>query len=301
MKNNHSKSILLTGASAGLGAAIARELALRGHQLAIVARRADSLQSLAEDVQAVGGEALALVADLADPETPEFLVSATSDRFGGIDVLINNAAFGLPDYFGAADPEGLRRQMTVNLTAPLLLARLALPHLIESKGVIINIGSAVTRVANPIFGAYGTTKAALSYWSDALRRELRHRGVRVCLVELGPLDTDFFQAVSRLEAGGVALGVGPPTDAIYNAMRDRPPACLTISAESAAHQIARLVERPRARVAIPRRVVWPMRFLGALLGLAPGLADLTISAMIHRVDRERQKERRDQHFFSSSC
>jgi short-subunit dehydrogenase len=209
------------------------------------------------------------------------------ETFGSLDVLINNAGMGLTDYFGRCDPADLRRQIDVNLTAPLLTARAALVPLARSRGVVINIGSAITTVANPVFGAYGATKAALSYWSDALRRELRHHGVRVCHVDLGPVETGFFDAVRSLDGGPEALGIHPPPDRLYNAVRDRPPRIMTLRVEHAARRVARLVDHPRRRLALPRRVVWPMRLVSAVFALAPGLGDLAVASMIRRVDRER--------------
>lgn len=286
----NSRVILLTGASAGLGAAIARRLAREGHRLALVARRADRLEALAMEIRNLGGRALVLPVDLADPEAASTVIASTVEHFGRLDVLINNAAYGLPEYFGQSSPEAIRSQIEVNLNAPMLLTRHALPHLFDSKGTVINMGSAIVRVANPIFGAYGTTKAALNYWTDALRREVRHRGVSVCFVELGPIETDFFDAVGRLEGGESAIGIGPPPDSLYNALRDRPPRLAMIRPESAASRIASLIQRPRPRIAVPRRVVWPMRLLGSFLGIFPKLADLAISAMIQRVERERMPQ-----------
>ena len=92
-------------------------------------------------------------------------------------MLINNAGLGLPTQFADAEPEQLARQIAVNFTAPLLLTRLSLPSLIERRGMLINIGSAITGVANSALGAYGATKAGLAYWNDALRRELWSTGV----------------------------------------------------------------------------------------------------------------------------
>ena len=115
---------------------------------------------------------------------------------GGSTCSINNAGLGLPTLFEDAEPEQLDRQLAVNLTAPLLLTRLCLPSLVERKGMIINIGSAITCVANSALGAYGATKAGLAYWNDALRRELASRGVNVCLVEPGPIKTEFMDALS---------------------------------------------------------------------------------------------------------
>ncbi|RUL87428.1 SDR family NAD(P)-dependent oxidoreductase [Tautonia sociabilis] len=287
MNATASKVVLITGASAGLGAAVARELAGRGHRLALVARRADLLERVAEEIRSRGGTAACLPDDLADPGAPARIVEAVSRHFGTLDVLINNAGIGLPDFFGRSDPDALRRQVEVNLTAPLVLARLALPMLIESKGIVVNIGSGIVRLPNPSLGAYGATKAGLSYWTDALRRELRHLGVRVCLVELGPVETEFFDAVGRLEGGDRGL-LGPtPAGFVYNAMRDRPPGLMMAPLSEAARRIAGLVDAPRPLLAVSRRVIWPVRLAGAFFGLLPVLADLAVSGMIRRVDRER--------------
>src|SRR5207248_4909192 len=113
-----------------------------------------------------------------------------------------NAGFGLPTLFADGDPAGLRRQLEVNFVAPLMLARAALPRLLERRGTIINVGSAITSVANSALGAYGATKAGLAYWNDALRRELRSTGVRVCLVEPGPIKTEFMDSLGSLVPPG---------------------------------------------------------------------------------------------------
>lgn len=213
MARHSPKVVLITGASSGIGAALARTSAARGHRLVLTARRADRLATLAGEIESIGAEALEVAADLADLETPDRLLDATLGRFGRLDVLVNNAGMGLPQLFGAADPTALRRQIEVNLVAPLLLTRLALPHLFESRGMVINVGSAITSVPNPALGAYGATKAGLAYWNDALRREVQHRGVRVCLVEPGPVATEFFESMQ----------VGPKTlPGLYNPMRDPP-------------------------------------------------------------------------------
>ncbi|MEW4568180.1 SDR family NAD(P)-dependent oxidoreductase [Tautonia sp. JC769] len=283
---NRPRTIVITGASAGLGAAVANELGRGGHRLALVARREDRLNQVARGVQERGGSALPIVADLADLDAPARVVAQTIEHFGGLDALINNAGIGLPDYFGRSDPAELRRQLEVNFNAPVLLTRLALPHLIASQGVVITIGSAIVQIPNPMLGAYGATKAGLAYWSDALRRELAVQGVRVCLVELGPVETEFFDAVGRLgEDSGSQVDHAPP-GTVYNAMRDRPPAILSAPVEDAARRIARLLDRPRPRLALRRRVVWPVRMMGAFFQIIPGLADLGISAMIRRIDRE---------------
>jgi short-subunit dehydrogenase len=281
------RTILVTGASAGLGKAIALELALRGDRLALTARRGDRLKRVAEAARAAGAaEVLVLPADLADPQAPERLIAATLEEFGALNVLVNNAGYGLPDFYHHCGPEELGQQIAVNLTAPLLLARHAIPALIASRGLVINIGSAITSVANPMYGLYGTTKAGLAYWNDALRRELKPLGVHVCLVEPGPVDTEFFDAVKGLSEQAPAYGTGPPTDRLYNPMRDRPPRILTARVEDAARRIVRLVDHPRRRLSFLRRMIWPWRLVGGLFQLAPALGDLAVCGMIARVERE---------------
>ena len=163
-------------------------------------------------------------------------------RFGGIDVLVNNAGLGLPTLFEDAEPEQISRQLAVNLTAPLLLTRLSLPSLVARKGMIINIGSAITCVANSALGAYGATKAGLAYWNDALRRELATKGVKVCLVEPGPIKTEFMDALTSL------VPEGGQTHPIL----DNAAPWMSASAPEVARRIARLLDHPRRQALGPQ-------------------------------------------------
>ena len=172
------------------------------------------------------------------------MVEAAVGHFGGLDVVVNNAGIGLPRFFGESDPAAIAEQVAVNFRAPILVARFALPHLLTSSGILINVGSAITTLANPALGVYGATKAGLANFTDALRREVRHKGVRVCLVEPGPVETDFFAAVqARATDGRKVLGASPPSDRIYNPVRDRPPKLWAINRG----------RRPPARIAPPDR------------------------------------------------
>ncbi len=262
------KVVLITGASAGIGAAVAIEAASKGYTLALNARRGDRLECLASELNV---PTLVIPASLDDPATPERLVSETIARFGRLDVLINNAGIGLPHLFADCEPELLRRQLEVNLVAPLLLTRQALPSLIENRGVVINIGSSITSIPNPSLGAYGTTKAALAWWSHALRRELGHAGLSVCLVEPGPIKTEFFNALTGLSE-------------TWHALLDAPPAWMSGDVDELARRIVRLIERPRRRISYLKRVVWPYRVLGGLLQLIPSLGDLAVSSVVRHYD-----------------
>jgi short-subunit dehydrogenase len=260
--------VLITGASGGLGAAIAVEAARSGCHLALTARRADRLEGVVRHARAEGVEAIAIADDLADPEAPDRIVRAAIDHFGRLDVLVNNAAIGLFDLFADAEPADLRRQVEVNLVAPWMLAHRAIPSLADSRGMIVNVGSAITSVPNPGLGAYGATKAALAYWNDALRRELRDLGIRVCLVEPGPIATDFFAAAEAIP--------GSP----YRPLVDRPLGVLNAPAEEVARRVVCLFDRPRRRISPWRRVVWPYRATGLLFRLVPWLGDVAVASLV---------------------
>jgi uncharacterized protein len=262
--------ILITGASAGIGQALARELARRrpAPTLVLTARRVERLDRLADELRASSADlqVATIPADLADPQAPGRLAGEVVARFGGIDVLINNAGLGLPTQFADAEPDLIARQLALNFHAPLMLTRLCLPSLIERKGMIINIGSAITCVANSALGAYGATKAGLAYWNDALRRELQPTGVRVCLVEPGPIKTEFMDAVqSRVRPG-------ERTDPIQDNLMP----WMTAEVGDVARRVARLVDHPCRRLSVLRRLVWPFRALGVVARLCPPLGDWTV-------------------------
>jgi short-subunit dehydrogenase len=268
---------------------VSDELARQGHRLALVARREDRLESQARAYRDQGVEALVLPFDLAGPQAPEAIVEAVLSRFGRLDVLINNAGMGLPRFFGQSDPDALRTQLAVNLEAPILLTRHALPWLEETRGMVINVGSAVSVLASPVFGVYGTTKAGLAYFTDALRREVASRGIRVCLVEPGPVSTEFFEAVESRGDERPCLGTRPTWDGLYNPIRDRPPRIFEAHIDDAARRIVRLLDHPRRRLSFPRRFVWPWRVFGGLLRMVPGLTDLSMVEMVRRIEREESR------------
>jgi short-subunit dehydrogenase len=273
--------VLLTGASAGIGAALARELVRRKttQSLILTARRGDRLYQLATELLALDEnlEVLTIAADLAEPATRERLLAETIARFGGLDVLINNAGLGLPTLFAGSEPDHLALQLTVNFTAPLMLTRICLPTLIERKGMIINIGSAITCVANSALGAYGATKAGLAYWNDALRRELHSKGVTVCLVEPGPIKTEFMDALSSL----VPAGKEP------HPILDNAAPWMTADVDLVARRIVDLFDHPRRRLSVLRRFVWPFRILGAIARICPPLGD----QVVRLLQRENQESR----------
>lgn len=266
--------VIVTGASAGIGAAVAREASRLGYRLMLTARRADRLERLADEIGKQNGNVAIFPADLDRPSAPEQIIAETVRRFGKIDVLLNNAGFGLPSLFEDSKPDEIRSQIEVNLVAPLLLTRHALPHLIASRGMVINIGSAISCLPNPALGAYGTTKAGIAYFSTAMRRELKHRGVTVCLVEPGPVKTEFFEAFTK-------LGPEPGT---YHPMLDAPSPWMSADVNVVARRIVRLIERPKRRLSVLKRFVVPWRLVGALFQALPALGDWSVSTVLRRYE-----------------
>lgn len=270
------KVILLTGATSGIGESFARQLAAQALVkpgggkigLAITGRNLERLQSLASSIGQISNiECLPIVADLADPDAPQVLIEKVVANWGRLDVLVNNAGYGLPRMFHQASSAEISAQIQVDFTAPVMLTRLALPYLLKSPaGRVIQVSSSISTTAWPIFGAYGACKSGLSYFTDGLRRELHGTRVAVCLVEPGPIRTEF---LSR------ALEGLDPADPMRKMVESWPPMIFG-DAERVARDMLRLIDRPRGRISVLRRAVWPMRLMGALFQLLPWLGDLFV-------------------------
>ena len=183
---NSQKTILITGCSSGIGAALAQEFHQRGHRVIATARRIESLQALA----AQGMRTLAL--DVNDGASIAVAVAALQSDSDHVDILINNAGYG---QFGAVmdvEPDDLRRQFETNVFAPVALSRAALPLLRKSGvGCIANMGSISGIVTTPFAGVYCASKAALHALSDAMRMELAPLGVRVVTIQPGGIASKF--------------------------------------------------------------------------------------------------------------
>ena len=166
------KSYLITGASRGIGKAIAEALAAAGGKVALTARSADALNTVAASIQENGGTALALEADAGDADAMAGVLRKTVSEFGGLDGLINNA--GMIDPIArmeAADAADWAHIFNINLVSPVVLTRMALPHLRASKGALVNISSGAAHRPLEGWSAYCATKAALWMATQALHLE----------------------------------------------------------------------------------------------------------------------------------
>ena len=183
---------LVTGASSGIGLAVCRALVARGARVAMVARTRETLEAAAASLG--GGErAVAFPLDVADLAALERLPAEVAERMGRLDLVVNNAGAHLRGPVASRSAEDLARMVEVNLAAPIVLTRAALP-LLPRGGAVVNVASLAGFVPVPGAATYSATKAGLRAFSRALADELRPRGIAVCTVSPGPVDTDFFLA-----------------------------------------------------------------------------------------------------------
>lgn len=182
---------IVTGASSGAGEGIARELAREGASVVLAARRMERLETLAREIAAEGGTALALRADVSNPIEAEALVAATHERFGRVDVLVNDAGVMLNGPVAEVSVADLERMIATNVTGLVAACRAAVPVMTaQGSGDIVNISSIAARLMNPTSAVYSATKAAVNAFSEALRKETAKAGLRVSVIEPGLIATE---------------------------------------------------------------------------------------------------------------
>jgi 3-oxoacyl-[acyl-carrier protein] reductase len=173
-------SALITGGSSGIGLAIARALREDGYELTLVARRPEPLEEAAQAL-----DALAVPANLGDPDECVRVVAAHAERHGGMDVLVNCAGIGIGGSFADQDTKRIALQVDVNLQATLVVTRESLPLLRASRGRVITLASIAGTIPTPGLAVYGATKAALIAWTSSLNREEEESGVRATAISPG--------------------------------------------------------------------------------------------------------------------
>ena len=231
--------VLLTGATGGLGQALAEVLSQRGARLLLSGRRLDRLTELARSLQA-RTEVHVLCADLTRLEDRRALAETVADKWGALDVLINNAGLGARGLFENSSPDVLRTLMEVNFFAPVELTRAMLPLLAAgNRPMLVNIGSASGRRGFPIRAEYAASKFALAGISEVLRAELAIHNIDVLLVSPGHIATEFFR---HFVANTTSTGRTGRRHA-----RGLPPAV-------AAERIVRAIEGGRREVVFPFKI-----------------------------------------------
>ena len=204
---------VVTGASAGIGAAFARACAREGMSVVLVARRRDRLEELAQDIEAKHGvETRVVDVDLAASGAAARVAAAVADLDVGL--LVNNAGFGLQGRFDTLELDRLEDMVQVNCSVPMALTHRLLPALIaRGKGAVIIVGSAAGRQPLPLHGVYSATKAFDLFFAESLAVELSERSVDVLVVEPGTVETEFQQVSGQLEHAGAR-----PEDVVETAL-----------------------------------------------------------------------------------
>jgi short-subunit dehydrogenase len=193
---------IVTGASSGIGRAIALELARQGGKVVCLARREDRLKTLAEEIDAVGGAAATVAGDVTDPAARARCFGAAQEQFGGLDILVNNAGVGGIGPFETADPQRVRRIMEVNFFALVEMTRSALPLLHQgTRPIIVNVSSILGRRGVPHNSEYAASKFAVHGFSESIRAELAAVGIDVLVVSPGTTETEFFDQVLESKGG----------------------------------------------------------------------------------------------------
>ena len=219
MQEIANRNALITGATGGIGRCIASELAARGVNLALVARKAGKLEELADRLASADVTVTAIAADLTDPDDMRNLPRRVRSEFGQIDILINNA--GIEDLvaFYRQDPERIDAVLETNLLAPMRLVREVLPDMLDRKyGHIVNISSVAGHIGLPYEAVYSASKAGINAWSTALRQELRDTGIGISVVAPG-----FVGGAGMFARGGSlsppSVGLNRPADVARAVMR----------------------------------------------------------------------------------
>ncbi|MFQ5810655.1 MAG: SDR family NAD(P)-dependent oxidoreductase [Armatimonadota bacterium] len=186
------RSVIVTGASSGIGRETAREFARAGSNVVLASRNQGALEELAGELAGLPGRRLVVPTDVREQQAVNAMVERTAEEFGRVDVLVNNAGVGLSASIAEGELENMRYVLDVNLFGVIYGVRAVVPHMKEQgSGTIINISSVAGRIAVPYEGIYCASKAALNALSDALRLELEEYGIKVISIYPGLTVTAF--------------------------------------------------------------------------------------------------------------
>lgn len=205
------KRVILTGATGGIGQATAVQLAKQGARLGLVGTRNDALNQLHERLKQFGSECITIPADLTTEQGQKQVIHDMRARFGGVDVLINNAGITEFTEFSDQQPEMVERIFKINVIAPMQLTRRVLPEMLDRQsGQIVNIGSTFGSIAFAWFTSYSSSKFALRGFSEALRREIDGSGVKVTYVAPRAVKTELNTSAVNEMAQKIKMNMDHP-------------------------------------------------------------------------------------------
>ena len=248
------KVVFLTGASSGIGAAVARELSRQGASLALMARRVDRVEALAQEVNSGGGKALALKADVTRDGDLEAATRATVERFGRIDVVIANAGFGVAGAVARLKLEDFQRQFDTNVWGMLRTFWATIEELKKTRGTLVLVGSVSSYVTSPNVAPYSMSKFAVRSLAEALDAELARFGVSVVLICPGFIQSEIRQIDNQGQ--------------LHPDAKDTVPPWLVVPTATAARDIVRAIRCRRRETIITfhgKVIVFVKRFFPCLL------------------------------------
>ncbi|NVN52850.1 SDR family oxidoreductase [Mycolicibacterium hippocampi] len=188
------RTVIVTGGTRGIGLALAEGYVLAGARVVVASRKADACEQAATHLREMGGEAIGVPTHVGDVEDLASLVARTVAEFGGVDVLVNNAANPLAQPLGQLTVDALTKSFEVNLRGPVVLTQEALPHLKASPhAAVLNMVSVGAFIFAPMLSIYASMKAALMSFTRSMAAEFVHDGIRVNALAPGPVDTDMMR------------------------------------------------------------------------------------------------------------
>jgi NAD(P)-dependent dehydrogenase (short-subunit alcohol dehydrogenase family) len=230
------KSVFITGGSAGIGAALAVAFAEEGANVAVAARRLDKLQEVVARIEAAGAAALAVECDVTRRASIDAAIAKTVEAFGGLDVVVANAGFGVSGPLERLETDDYRRQFETNVFGLIDTTKAALPHLIVSRGRLALVSSVLGRIPSPAYSAYTASKYAVCGFADSIYYELAQRGVSVTSIEPGLIESDFRMTDSQ--------------GRFHGDRKDPAPQWLVMPVQTAARQMLRAIHRRKPQAII---------------------------------------------------
>ena len=263
------KVVLITGASSGFGEDAARLFAKEGCRVVLAARRLERLQSLADDIQNAGGEALAIPVDVNESAEIEVMVQTALDLYGQIDILFNNAGFGSVDWLENLEPDrNIETMIRVNLIGTMLVTRAIIPHMLKQRsGQVINMSSVAGLIAAPLISNYSASKYGVRAFTDALRREVSPFGIKVSGIYPGPARTEFGKNIKETRSRKTVKKIKYPH----------------LTSEYVARRVVDVAKRPVRSLVIP----WWFRVITGFDMLFPVVVDWILylfSKIYHKLD-----------------